>query len=357
MTTRELFRAENLPVFQNKIFDSEQEAVSCPTGDVVLVQNMQTGLIYNATFDSGLLSYDGEYQNEQAHSSVFQSHLESVAEIIRRHCHHKAILEIGCGKGYFLDYLRSLGYDATGIDPAYEGDSPHVAKARFESSLGLKCDFIVLRHVLEHVWNPVGFLAEIADANSCVGTIYIEVPCFDWICRNRAWFDIFYEHVNYFRLDDLIGMFTAVHEAGHLFGGQYLYIVANLASLRASRYCSPVEFPSDFLAGLASAVALTSTATRRAVWGAAAKGMMFALYMKRLGTPIDFAVDINPAKQGKYLAGSGLQVLSPSQAFEVMADGDSIFIMNSNYADEIVASAGSRYRYLLVDHLEIPNGS
>jgi hypothetical protein len=46
--------------------------------------------------------------------------------------------------------------------------------------------------------------------------------------RAQSWFDLFYEHVNYFRLDDLRRMFGTVHEAGHLFGGQYLYIVADL---------------------------------------------------------------------------------------------------------------------------------
>ena len=89
----------------------------------------------------------------------------------------------------------------------------------------------LLRHVLEHIQDPVSFLAEIANANQG-GQIYIEVPCFDWILEHKAWFDLFYEHVNYFRLDDLRRMFGTVHEAGHLFGGQYLYVVADLASLR-----------------------------------------------------------------------------------------------------------------------------
>src|SRR3546814_9608010 len=77
--------------------------------------------------------------------------------------------------------------------------------------------------------------------------IYIEVPCFDWIVEHSAWFDVFYEHVNYFRLADLRAMFGTVHEAGHLFGGQYLYIVADLSTL----CCTPAEAPQPLKTGRA----------------------------------------------------------------------------------------------------------
>jgi hypothetical protein len=58
MTQRELFRAENLPVLQNRVFDTAAEARSSTTGDVVLAQDLDTGLIFNAAFDPGRLEYD-----------------------------------------------------------------------------------------------------------------------------------------------------------------------------------------------------------------------------------------------------------------------------------------------------------
>ena len=357
MTTHELFRAENLPVYQNRMFPDEQSAVSCPTGDIVLVQDLRTGLIYNATFDPDLLHYDNEYQNEQAHSAVFRKHLEEVATILDRHCHGKTIVEIGCGKGHFLEYLDSLGHDAVGIDPAYEEDNPLITKGSFIRGVGLKGECIVLRHVLEHIWDPVDFLAEIAVASNNRGIVYIEVPCFDWICGNRAWFDIFYEHVNYFRLEDLLGMFRVVHEAGQIFRQQYLYIVADLATLRTPCFSSAVEFPENFLSDLEFLTRFNTSGARQALWGAGAKCMMFAFYKRQAGRPADLAIDMNPAKQGKYLAGSGLYVLSPSQASDLLADGDTVFIMNSNYTDEIVALSGNRYRYIRVDRHELPRGS
>jgi hypothetical protein len=78
---------------------------------------------------------------------------------------------------------------------------------------------------------PYDFLCQLRDANGGGGMIYIEVPCFDWILSERAWFDIFYEHLNYFCLTDFDRMFDRVIQKGRFFGDQYLYVVADLASL------------------------------------------------------------------------------------------------------------------------------
>lgn len=103
MSYRELFKVKGLPVFQNKMFADRAAALGCPKGDVRLVQDMDTGLIYNASFDASLLEYDADYQNEQACSGVFQRHLEDVKVIIQRHFSGKPLIEVGCGKGYFLE--------------------------------------------------------------------------------------------------------------------------------------------------------------------------------------------------------------------------------------------------------------
>ncbi len=117
------------------------------------------------------------------------------------------------------------------MDPAYEGSNSSIVKEYFGPGSGLSADGVILRHVLEHIQDPIAFLAGIRDANGGRGKIYIEVPCFDWICDRRAWFDISYEHVNYFRLSDFYRMFGTVHDAGHVFNGQYIYAVADLATL------------------------------------------------------------------------------------------------------------------------------
>ena len=350
MSFRELFKVEGLPVFQNKMFASRAAAVGCAKGNVRLVQDMETGLIFNATFDASLLEYDADYQNEQAHSTVFQKHLESVKTIIQKYFSAKSIIEVGCGKGYFLDYMSQCGYNITGIDPAYEGNNPNVIKACFDKSLGLSADSIVLRHVLEHMSNPMGFLSAIAEANGGKGKIYIEVPCFDWICEHSAWFDIFYEHVNYFRLADFHRMFGTVYESGNIFGGQYLYVVADLATLQKP-VLSQVDaflFPANFLSDI-ERLATLAKGKRNAIWGGASKGVIFALYLQRAGVNIDLIIDINPAKQGKFIAASGLKVSSPEDGLKMLQQGDDIFVMNSNYLQEIVRLSNNQFNYIKVD--------
>ncbi|MEA3642374.1 MAG: hypothetical protein VBE63_20880 [Lamprobacter sp.] len=112
---------------------------------------------------------------------------------------------------------------------------------------------MVLRHVLEHLQTPFEFLRQVRDANGGAGLIYIEVPCLEWIGQQRAWFDIFYEHVNYFRPSDFRRLFGEVVAAGHLFGGQYQYVIAELASLRRplAEDQDAFQLPDDFLSSLA----------------------------------------------------------------------------------------------------------
>lgn len=351
MSIKELFRVEGLPVFQNKMFNDSVSAINCTKGDVVLVQNIKSGLIYNAAFNQQLMQYDDSYQNEQAHSNIFQKHLDDVRLIIDKAFTTKTFTEVGCGKGYFLDHMDKAGFEVIGLDPAYEGDNPNVIKKYFEPSLGLKPDNIVLRHVLEHVSNPYAFLSAIAETNQAKGYIYIEVPCFNWIVEHKAWFDIFYEHVNYFRLVDFYRLFANVIDSGHVFGGQYLYVVADLASLRKPVISSEPEFtfPIGFLEGINKVKQLTKTQKHKVIWGGASKGVIFALYMQRAGVNIDYVIDINPAKQGKYLGATGIKVSSPAGVLNKIEKGSDIFIMNSNYLEEIIKLSKNKFNYIKVD--------
>jgi len=350
MNHNELFRVDGLPVFQNKMFSEQVKAIDCSKGDIRLVQDLDTGLIFNAAFDASLLEYDEDYQNEQAYSSVFKQHLGNVKAIIKQYFFEKSLIEVGCGKGYFLEYLKQAGYEITGIDPAYEGDNPNVIKACFDKNLGMTAEGIILRHVLEHMSDPFSFLSAICDANEGKGTIYIEVPCFDWICEHSAWFDIFYEHVNYFRLADFHRMFGTVLESGHVFGGQYLYVVADLATLKKPEMTKSDAFffPENFLSDIEWLAEIAKGKTN-AIWGGASKGVIFALYMQRAGIEVDLIIDINPAKQGQFIAASGLKVSSPEDGLKTLVKNDDIFVMNSNYLKEIIELSNNQFNYIKVD--------
>ena len=352
---RALYRQARFPVLQNRLFSSREAALNCATGDICLVQDCHTGLVRNTAFDSTLLEYDASYHNEQEHSAAFQEHLAAVADLIERFLGKEQLVEVGCGKGYFLELLTARGSQVTGFDPTYEGVNPRVHKSFVEPSTSLVAQGVILRHVLEHVPDPVAFLKHIRNANHGRGLIYIEVPCFDWICRNRAWFDIFYEHVNYFRLEDFERMFAGVVMAGRLFGDQYLFCVAELASLRTPVQSgwTQVHMPSDFAPPeqWASFGGPIGAEKREAVWGCASKGVIFSLLRERAGAPIDVAIDINPKKHGMFLPGSGLEVLPPARGLAELPPGSTIYVMNPMYAREIEAQGGDRYEYVCLSPL------
>jgi hypothetical protein len=338
-----------MPLFQNRMYHSAEAARACETGDVVLVQDIETGLVRNAAFEPDRLVYDADYQNEQANSHAFRQHLESVADLIRRHLGGKRLIEVGCGKGGFLDQLADLGFDITGMDPAYEGDNPAIRKEYFSADSAVTGDGIILRHVLEHIANPIEFLKLIRDANGGKGWIYIEVPCLDWIISHHSWFDVFYEHVNYFRLSDFHRIFGNVIEATHSFNGQYLSVLADLSSLREPVLDEPLlEFPASFTRGIRQQADFLKANQGRptAIWGGASKGVIYAIHMMREGIPIEMVIDMNPAKQGKFIAVSGLCVVSPEDAMARLPNGADIIVMNPNYLEEIRVVTGGRYNYL-----------
>ncbi len=352
-----LYEIRGVPTFQNRTYGSPEAACNCPKGDVVLVQDPQSGLVYNGAFNPELMDYGPEYQNEQALSGAFRKHLEDVTGVVTRHLQGRSIIEVGCGKGYFLEWLAERGFDVVGMDPAYEGENSRIVKEYFRPGGGRRADGIVLRHVLEHVSRPFDFLSTIRDANGGAGIVYIEVPGFDWICERRAWFDVFYEHVNYFRPIDFQRMFGKVLEAGRLFGDQYIYVVADLSSLRkpVAQPSDLVRFPADFLDRVSAQAALVKASSGRgaAVWGGASKGVIFTLMMQRAGAPVDLVVDINPAKQGRYLPVTGAKVVSAEEATASLPPGANVFVMNGNYLDEIREITGDRYAYIPVD--AVPN--
>lgn len=345
-----LYKQEKFPVFQNRMYDTAEEAQACPTGDICLVQNQATGLIYNHSFRPELVIYDSAYQNEQGLSTSFQAHLRQVLQIIESRLGKTNLVEVGCGKGLFLELLAQNGFDITGFDPTYEGTNPKVRRHFFEKGVDIQAEGLILRHVLEHIPAPVSFLKQLSEANGGKGRVYIEVPCFDWICQNKTWFDVFYEHVNYFRLGDFDRIFGNVLESGRIFGGQYLYVVAELSSVRSPEMppCGAVQFPSDFTSGIQRGVQGAPFET--IIWGGASKGVIFSIMKERVGQPVKMVIDINPAKQGKFLPLTGLQVQSPENALSGILPGSTIYVMNSNYLDEIKSISKNKYNYLTIDN-------
>jgi hypothetical protein len=229
-----VFKQINVPIFQNKVYSTEKEALKAEIGNVQLVQSLHSGFIFNKSFDSSIMNYDENYQNEQSNSFVFKEHLNFVLDLLKDQfsIQNKKVVEIGCGKGIFFEIMLKAGIDCIGFDPTYEGDNPRIIKEYFNDDYkDINADVIIMRHTLEHIPNPFSFIHSIAKANNYKGKLYVEVPTFDWIFEKKAFWDIFYEHCNYFTEQSLSVMFEK-STTGNFFGGQYIYLCADLSELR-----------------------------------------------------------------------------------------------------------------------------
>jgi hypothetical protein len=308
-------------------------------------------LIYNNCFDESIVEYTVDYDNEQGNSETFKSHLNQVADLIQENIGNESIVEVGCGKGVFLELLLSRGAEVVGFDPTYVGLNPRVTKKFFEFGIIEKpSKGLVLRHVLEHIQDPYNFLCQLKEANGNQGLVYIEVPCFDWICNHGTWYDLFYEHVNYFRLGDFTRMFKKIKSIGRVFGSQYLYVIAELSSLTEpiNTINESFSLPSNFFNGMNDIVSRKEKGPI-CVWGAGSKGVIFSLLLQRLGKKVNLVIDVNPSKQGKFLPVTGLEVKSPEIHLDELPKGSTIYVMNSNYLEEIKESSGNAFNYFTVD--------
>lgn len=334
---------------QNKLFPSKVGALAAPAASLELAQD-ETGLVFNRRFDPVLVTYDDSYQNDQGYSLQFQEHLDDVFVLCCRHLAGKEglVVDVGCGKGGFVELLRGKGVNAVGYDNAYQGSSPYIRKSFFSIDSHEKGDLLTLRHVLEHIPSPWQFLDGIAAANGYQGLLYIEVPDLEWILEHRAYFDLFHEHVNYFRSDDFSRRFgEGVICQSKSFGGQYLSVVINLECVCT---CGQFSLPRESDAALQAAFRKLSEYEDQAyasladgpeivIWGAAAKGVVFAAKAPpAIKNKIAYAIDINPRKQGHFMPISGVEVVDPEAGVSRLDPSSLIVIMNPNYEQEIRGS-------------------
>lgn len=332
-----IYEQSSVPLIQNKVYESKEAAVNAPCKDVFLAQSVDNGFVFSADFSDSIIDYDMHYQNEQSNSAYFRRHLENVIEIMQENkTLGGKVVEIGCGKAYFMDMLLDRDIDIIGFDPTYEGHSAKVVKDLFsEKYSDIGAEFIILRHTLEHIAHPFHFIKTIAGANKHKGKIYIEVPTFEWIMEHNATEDIFFEHCNYFTLETLQMLFTK-SVGGHFFNGQYIYVIADLADVKDILEVKSVKpYEVKFKDRIKEYDLLISGLKNVAIWGAGAKGSTFLNLLDKKCAKVKTVIDINPKKQHRYVGGTGHYIIKPEELAEQAIEN--IIVMNSNYIDEIKA--------------------
>ena len=360
-----VYEARSVPVHSCLMLPTQQQALSFPQGDVLLGFCESCGFISNVAFDPAVRDYSSVYEDQQCFSSTFNVFARNLASsLVEKHdLHNKKILEIGCGKGDFLALLCELGNNSgVGIDPAYIKDRvdgnvsdrlTFISDYYSERYADYHGDMICCRHTLEHIPNTFEFLSGLRRAigNRLDTVVFFELPDVTRVLRELAFWDIYYEHCSYFSMGSLARLFRScqfdVVDLSKDFGDQYILIEAkpvNQKTAKVHEHEESIKEMSDdvkyFVTHCREKLGhwknrlnqLHADGKRVAVWGSGSKCVAF---MSTLGVrdEVEYVVDINPFRHGKYLPGVGKKVMSPDILKKHKPDV--VVVMNPIYCDEI----------------------
>jgi len=344
---------------------TQQDALSFTKGDIVLGFCEECGFISNIAFNPSLRDYSPIYEDQQCFSSTFNAFAQSLASrlVEKYDLHNKEILEIGCGKGDFLALLCELGNNSgVGIDPAYIKDRVNgkvldrltfIRDYYSERYADYHGDLICCRHTLEHIPNTAEFLSSVRRAigDRLDTIVFFEVPDVTRVLRELAFWDIYYEHCSYFSQGSLARLFRScqfdVIDISKDFGDQYILIEVKPVSRKAEKVHEPEESAKEMAKDVKYFATrcrekldqwknrlneLYADGRRVVVWGSGSKCVSF---MSTLGVrdEIEYVVDINPFRHGKYLPGIGKKVMSPEILRKYKPDV--VIVMNRIYKNEI----------------------
>lgn len=356
-----------VPVYCNVLWATRDQALDAATGDISLAFCEHCGHFFNSSFDASKTDYSEDYDNSLHYSPHFSGYAKDLAKRLVD-CYelkNKDIIEIGCGKGDFLRLLcaegdnRGVGFDQS-YDPTRETEQ-HIRGVTFTRDfygskyMHLPVDFLCCRHVLEHIDQPLSFLRSLRGwIGKRIDTVlYFEVPNALFTIRAMGIWDLIYEHPSYFSRDSLTYAFESsgfsVLGVGESFGGQFLYIEAKPLALEQGEESASVDSDAiellktdalTFKARYESKLnewrdnLATSRWRKSVIWGGGSKGVTFLNAMR--GAQINYVVDLNPYKQGKFVPGTGQQVIAPKSLIGYAPD--EVIVMNELYRDEIAQS-------------------
>lgn len=352
------------PRLCNLLFVRKDDATAAASGDVSISYCRDCTHVFNSTFENSSVSYTTGYDSSLEHSQRFAEFADVLARRLEAaySLAGKTVVEIGCGKGDFLNRLCAIsGANGIGFDTTYEdaagasSSSTTFVRDYFSSRYtDVRPDLVVCRHVLEHIDRPVEFLRDLrAHPNVEAGTyVYFEVPNALYTLRDHGIWDLIYEHASYFTMKSLCTAFELagfeVLDTGTAFGDQYIYMNARASPSSAAGNSANAEATDQLVASFAETYrAKIARWTRRltiedpgeiAVWGAGSKGITFVNVIPG-GGRISALVDLNPNKQGRFAPRYGTPVAAP-HGLKAKAI-KTIVVMNPMYADEIARATAS----------------
>lgn len=262
----------------------------------------------------------------------------------------RRVVEVGCGDGNYLEYLRAAGARVTGTEPS----APFRALA-LRRGLTIHSGYVgagspapegpydafATRQVLEHVPDPRDFLIGIRKSLVPGGVGLVEVPSLEQALDAHRFYDFFPDHLNYFsartlRLAlELAGFEVAETQRG--MNGEF-----NVALVRVAPEFEFNDFDSkvaSLLGELRAWVDQHQAQGRKvAAWGAGGKGLsaMAVAGLRNLA----YVVDSDPHKHGRLTPVTRFPIVPPERLREEPVDA--LVLTALAYKQEILDDLRSR---------------
>jgi len=359
------YEKKDVPAHSVLLFPTRTKAVNYPKGVIALGFCKDCGFISNLEFNPDLHEYSGTYEETQGYSPTFSKFSKKLCATLidRYNLRGKKILEIGCGKGEFLNLLCEMGDNkGIGFDPAYVIERDHssmqdrvtyITDFYSEKYSHYKADFVCCKMTLEHIHATAEFVRMVRNAieDKLDTIVFFQIPDATRILEDCAIEDIYYEHCSYFSPGSLGRLFRkcgfGVTRLETDYDGQYLMIDAmpsngrpapplpvedDLGELTALVENFPVKFKEKTTRWKERIEQMREDRKRAVLWGSGSKAVAFLTTLD-IYDEIKYVVDINPYRQGTYMAGTGHQIVAPEFLKEYKPEF--VIIMNAVYKNEI----------------------
>lgn len=345
----------------------------------------QCWLVQTEDYTSADSLFDAEYAYFSSFSSTWLAHAERyVAEMVERFglTADSRVVEVAANDGYLLQYVARRGIPCLGVEPTRS-----TAQAAREKGLEIRelffgrdtaaqlksegwgADLMAANNVLAHVPDINDFLGGFATLLKPTGVATFEFPQLLTLMAGQQFDTLYHEHYSYLSLTTVqtlcerngLQVFDVSQLSTH--GGSLRVFVQRLDGERRemqpavqqqlqAELAAGVKTP-EYYATLAPAAErikhdllrflLQAKADGKRVvgYGAAAKGNTLLNYAGVKADLLAWVADANPHKQGKYLPGSRIPIVSPAQID--IEKPDYVLVLPWNLLDEITqAFAGIR---------------